>query len=49
MNADGKKQRRLAAVPGIDKNPAWFDRVKYPVAPGGKLPATWGWLKQKSE
>ena len=49
MDADGKKQRRLAAVPGSDKNPAWFDRAGYPVSFGGKLRATWGWLKQKSE
>ena len=49
MDADGKKQRRLAAVPGSDKNPAWFDRAGYPVSPGGKLRATWGWLKQKIE
>ena len=39
---------QLTREPGADENGAWFDPAGYPVSPGGKFRATWGWLKQKS-
>ena len=49
MGTDGNNQRRLTKENVFDKHPAWFSNARYPVSPGGKLSAIWGWLKQKSE
>jgi len=49
MTPLGNNQRRLTNNPVFDRAPAWFSTAKYPVSPAGKLRATWGWLKQKSE
>ena len=49
MDADGNNQRRLTRKDEFDKNPTWFDPAGYSVSSGGKLKATWGWLKRNIE
>ena len=45
MDADGQNPRQLTNNPLHDYEPAWY-RPAFAVAPAGKQPTMWGWLKQ---
>ena len=45
MDADGGNQQKLTNNVDDDTDPAWFDPA-FAVAPAGRTPTMWGWLKQ---